>query len=203
MEKLPLRPKNQKKYNLSDNEMNSLVWYTLSGCKREEAFMLFVRPDLSISRQNLVKATNQFFAMFDVRDFLNEYNKTLSDFYSNKEKPRESKQSREDRVGNAVKKFTDKVMDAMDDADSIEISEMDTLAKLADRVGILGKNEEVEEKPRRYLPETCSWCSYRKFVEDEMSQGNLDDECSHCKTRRFAESKGWVFDATKNLINDD
>ena len=203
MEKLPLRPKNQKKYNLSDNEMNSLVWYTLSGCKREEAFMLFVRPDLSISRQNLVKATNQFFAMFDVRDFLNEYNKTLSDFYSNKEKPRESKQSREDRVGNAVKKFTDKVMDAMDDADSIEISEMDTLAKLADRVGILGKNEEVEEKPRRYLPETCSWCSYRKFVEDEMSQGNLDDECSHCQTRRFAESKGWVFDATKNIINDD
>lgn len=203
MEKLPLRPKNQKKYNLSDNEMNSLVWYTLSGCKREEAFMLFVRPDLSISRQNLVKATNQFFAMFDVRDFLNEYNKTLSDFYTNKEKPRESKQSREDRVGNAVKKFTDKVMDAMDDADSIEISEMDTLAKLADRVGILGKNEEVEEKPRRYLPETCSWCSYRKFVEDEMSQGNLDDECSHCKTRRFAESKGWVFDATKNIINDD
>ena len=203
MEKLPLRPKNQKKYNLSDNEMNSLVWYTLSGCKREEAFMLFVRPDLSISRQNLVKATNQFFAMFDVRDFLNEYNKTLSDFYSNKEKPRESKQSREDRVGNAVKKFTDKVMDAMDDADSIEISEMDTLAKLADRVGILGKNEEVEEKPRRYLPETCSWCSYRKFVEDEMSQGNLYDECSHCNTRRFAESKGWVFDATKNIINDD
>ena len=203
MEKLPLRRKNQKKYNLSDNEMNSLVWYTLSGCKREEAFMLFVRPDLSISRQNLVKATNQFFAMFDVRDFLNEYNKTLSDFYTNKEKPRESKQSREDRVGNAVKKFTDKVMDAMDDADSIEISEMDTLAKLADRVGILGKNEEVEEKPRRYLPETCSWCSYRKFVEDEMSQGNLDDECSHCKTRRFAESKGWVFDATKNIINDD
>lgn len=203
MEKLPLRPKNQKKYNLSDNEMNSLVWYTLSGCKREEAFMLFVRPDLSISRQNLVKATNQFFAMFDVRDFLNEYNKTLSDFYTNKEKPRESKQSREDRVGNAVKKFTDKVMDAMDDADSIEISEMDTLAKLADRVGILGKNEEVEEKPRRYLPETCSWCSYRKFVEDEMSQGNLDDECSHCQTRRFAESKGWVFDATKNIINDD
>lgn len=203
MEKLPLRPKNQKKYNLSDNEMNSLVWYTLSGCKREEAFMLFVRPDLSISRQNLVKATNQFFAMFDVRDFLNEYNKTLLDFYSNKENPRESKQSREDRVGNAVKKFTDKVMDAMDDADSIEISEMDTLAKLADRVGILGKNEEVEEKPRRYLPETCSWCSYRKFVEDEMSQGNLDDECSHCKTRRFAESKGWVFDATKNIINDD
>lgn len=203
MEKLPLRPKNTKKYNLSDNEMNSLVWYTLSGCKREEAFMLFVRPDLSISRQNLTKATNQFFAMFDVRDFLNEYNKTLLDFYSNKEKPRESKQSREDRVGNAVKKFTDKVMDAMDDADSIEISEMDTLAKLADRVGILGKNEEVEEKPRRYLPETCSWCSYRKFVEDEMSQGNLDDECSHCKTRRFAESKGWVFDATKNIINDD
>lgn len=203
MEKLPLRPKNQKKYNLSDNEMNSLVWYTLSGCKREEAFMLFVRPDLSISRQNLVKATNQFFAMFDVRDFLNEYNKTLSDFYTNKEKPRESKQSREDRVGNAVKKFTDKVMDAMDDADSIEISEMDTLAKLADRVGILGKNEEVEEKPRRYLPETCSWCSYRKFVEDEMSQGNLYDECIHCKTRRFAESKGWVFDATKNIINDD
>ena len=200
MEKLPLRPKNQKKYNLSDNEMNSLVWYTLSSCKREEAFMLFVRPDLSISRQNLVKATNQFFAMFDVRDFLNEYNKTLSDFYSNKEKPRESKQSREDRVGNAVKKFTDKVMDAMDDADSIEISEMDTLAKLADRVGILGKNEEVEEKPRRYLPETCSWCSYRKFVEDEMSQGNIDDECSHCKTRRFAESKGWVFDAKTNII---
>ena len=165
--------------------------------------MLFVRPDLSISRQNLVKATNQFFAMFDVRDFLNEYNKTLSDFYTNKEKPRESKQSREDRVGNAVKKFTDKVMDAMDDADSIEISEMDTLAKLADRVGILGKNEEVEEKPRRYLPETCSWCSYRKFVEDEMSQGNLYDECIHCKTRRIAESKGWVFDATKNIINDD
>lgn len=193
---IPLRPKGQR-FHLEEQEMNCLVWYVLSNCKKEEAYLIFVRPDLAVSRQNLKLATSQFFASTSARDFISAYKDTLEGA-CNSDAEGVGEQDREKRAGEAVQKFTDKIVDKMG-SDFETVDEMDAIAKLADRVGVLDGKEKVEEKPRRYLPQTCSACSYRLFVESNIEQGNIENECDRCRTRRFAEEHGWKYDATKNI----
>lgn len=45
--------------------------------------------------------------------------------------------------------------------------------------------DEVQEPPRRYIPETCSICRYRKFCEQEC-----EDECDLCKYKKYANEHG-------------
>lgn len=202
MDKIPMRPRKLKDYGLTEKEKDCVVWYVISGCMREDSYMCFVRPDLAISRPNLMKATNQFFAAPSVRDFMSDYMRTLEKFIEGNDYGHEDvEESREERLEKAVNKFTDKVMDAMT-GDIDDVTKMDTVAKLADRVGILGKNEEIEEKPRRYLPVTCSRCSYREFVENGIDSGDIYNECDSCRTRRYAEEHGWEYDSKTNIIND-
>lgn len=194
---IPLRPKDKRRYDLTDREKDCIVWYVLSGCKKEDAYLIFVRPDLSISRQNLKIATTQFFASADVRNFMSSYKYTL-DGTGDANSEDLTNEDREKRAGEAVQKFTDKIVERMS-GDFESVDEMDAVAKLADRVGVLDDKEKIEEKPRRYLPETCSACSYRAFVESNIEQGNIENECDRCRTRKFAEEHGWKYDATKNI----
>lgn len=194
---IPLRPKDRRRYDLTDREKDCIVWHVLSGCKKEDAYLIFVRPDLSISRQNLKIATTQFFASADVRNFMMSYKYTLNG--TGDANPDDiSNDDREKRAGEAVQKFTDKIVERMS-GDFESVDEMDAVAKLADRVGVLDDKEKIEEKPRRYLPETCSACSYRAFIERNIEQGNIENECDRCRTRKFAEEHGWKYDATKNI----
>lgn len=194
---IPMRPKGRRKFDLQECEKDCLVWYVLSNCKKEDAYLIFVRPDLAVSRQNLKLATSQFFASTSARDFLTAYKDTLEGA-DNSDSEGMGEQDREKRAGEAVQKFTDKIVDKMG-GDFETVDEMDAIAKLADRVGVLDDKEKVEEKPRRYLPQTCSACSYRLFVESNIEQGNIENECDRCRTRKFAEEHGWKFDATKNI----
>lgn len=194
---IPMRPKGRRKFDLQECEKDCLVWYVLSNCKKEDAYLIFVRPDLAVSRQNLKLATSQFFASTSARDFLTAYKDTLEGA-DNSDMEGAGEQDREKRAGEAVQKFTDKIVDKMG-GDFETVDEMDAIAKLADRVGVLDDKEKVEEKPRRYLPQTCSACSYRLFVESNIEQGNIENECNRCRTRKFAEEHGWKFDATKNI----
>lgn len=192
---IPMRPKGRH-YNLTDSEMDCLTWFVLSGCSRDYAYMTFVRPDLAINKRNLSTVSSQFFGSVDVRNYIEAYRslirgdvETIDDDLCLDADSRKTK---------AVSKFTDKVVDKMlGKIDSIE--EMDAIAKLADRVGVLEEKEDVEEKPRRYLPVTCSQCMYRSFVESHIEKGNIDNECNHCLTRKYAEEHGWHYDAKKNI----
>lgn len=193
---IPLRP-SRKRYSLTEKEMNCLTWYVLSGCKRDEAYQIFVRPDLAISKKNLATATNQFFSAMEVREYISAYRALLDGSVSSTDgEPTE--EDKEKRKARAVESFTDKVIERMEGSIS-SVDEMDAVAKMADRVGMFEDKENEQEKPRRYLPETCSACSYRAFVESNIKQGNIENECVRCRTRKFAEEHGWRFDATKNL----
>lgn len=191
---IPLRPKGRR-YKLTANEQDCLTWYVLSGCKREDAYMIFVRPDLAVSKPNLRTVSSQFFSAMEVREYLEAYRATLDGSISDEVKD----ETPEKRTQTAVQKFTDKVVDKMmGDLESVD--EMDAVAKLADRVGVLEDKDKTEEAPRRYLPVRCkSECQYRLFVEKGIENGEIENECDHCKTRKFAEANGWKYDATNNL----
>lgn len=195
---IPLRPKGRR-FNLTAAEMDCIVWKVISGCKSEDAYRIFVRPDLTNSPKALKEYAKQFFGSIEVRDFMTMYREQLDNFGKEAEV---SDEERESRAGKAVKRFTDKVIDKMS-GDIEGVDEMDAIAKLADRVGVLAEKEDVIEKPRRFLPTTCSQCVYRSFVESHVETGEIENCCLRCKALKIAEKEGFRYDPKTLLYNEE
>lgn len=163
---IPMRPKDAK-FNLTVEEMDGLTYYALSGCNREVAFLKFIRPDFIGSKANAAvkAAVSQFFANKDVKDYLEAYKKTIEDIlHPEPVKEVKSTASVEERMAKAKTKL---VEFAMSLADNIETADdPEAVLKIADKIGLLDQDEQVEELPRRYLPVSCQGCEYRKFIEE-------------------------------------
>lgn len=191
---IPLRPKGRR-YKLTANEQDCLTWYVISGCKREDAYRIFVRPDLTVSKINLRTMTSQFFSAMEVREYIEAYRSTLDGSTTDSEQ----EGNPEKRAAAAVQKFTDKVVDKMmGDLDTVD--EMDAVAKLADRVGVLDDKDKTDMEPVRVLPVRCkSECRYRAFVETQVTEGRIFDECNYCRAKAYAEERGFIYDPCKLL----
>lgn len=181
---IPMRPKGLK-FNLLQEEMDGLTYYILSGCPREVAFLKFVRPDFVGSKaQAAIKAAvTQFFAVKEVKDYIEAYKATIDELLNPKPGPRTPSGNIEERKAKAKTKLVEFAMDLANNIDKAEDPEF--VLKVADKAGLLDMGEEVEEVPRRYLPEICSRCRYRQFCED-----NTVDMCQYCKYRQYGEENG-------------
>jgi len=161
-----MRPK-QGKFELKQEEMLGLNWYVLSGCTREDAFLKFVRPDfLGSKAQAAIKAAvQQFFATKEVQDYLDAYKKTINDLINpTQQKVDKSTGTLEERMARSKEKLVEFAMQLADNIEQAEDPE--SVLKIADKIGLLDQEEQVEEQPRRYLPVSCGECAYRKFVEE-------------------------------------
>lgn len=172
---IPIRPKG--KFDLKPEEMDCLSWFVLSGCPRDEAFLRFIRPDYLGNRSSAAvkEAVKQFFAMAQVREYMDAYKEVLRVASKPKEKPAGSLEEKKAKAKTKLVEFAMELADNIDQADDPEF-----VLKVADKAGLLDQDEEVLEQPRRYLPVTCSACNYRKFVEenceiveDETSQNDI------------------------------
>lgn len=176
---IPQRPKSGK-YDLKPEEMDGLSYYVLSGCSRETAFLKFMRPDFIGSKApTVVKNTvAQFFAMKDVKSYLEAYKQTIEELLNPKQAKAEPVGNIEERKARAKTKLVEFAMSLADHIEDAEDPE--TVLKLADKVGLLDQEEQAEELPRRYLPVSCGDCAYRKFVEEncEVVDGgtNIEEE---------------------------
>lgn len=162
---IPQRPKTGK-FDLKPEEMDGLSYYVLSGCSREAAFLKFMRPDfLGSKAPSVVKNTvAQFFAMKDVKNYLEAYKQTIEELLNPKQARPEQLGNIEERKARAKTKLVEFAMSLADHIEDAEDPE--TVLKLADKVGLLDQEEQAEEQPRRYLPVSCTDCAYRKFVEE-------------------------------------
>lgn len=167
---IPMRPKGVSIYLLNE-EMDGLTYYVLSGCSRETAFLKFIRPDFIGSKATpaIKAAVSQFFGSKEAKDYIEAYKKTIQDLLEEKDKPKPDKGgSMEERKARAKTKL---VEFAMELANNIEAADdKEAVLKIADKVGLLDQNEQVEEQPRRYIPVTCGECVYRKFVEENCEE---------------------------------
>lgn len=166
-----MRPKTGS-FNLTQDEMTGLSWYVLSGCPREEAFLKFVRPDFigSKSKPTIKAAVTQFFATKDVKDYIEAYRDTIEKELTPPQ-PKVKAASYDNLENRKAAARTKLVEFAMNLADNIEQAEdPEFVMKIADKCQLFDGVERMEEKPRRYLPVTCSMCEYRKFVEDNCER---------------------------------
>lgn len=181
--------------SLLQTEQTALTWLVLSGCTRKDAFITFCRPDMlnSKAKAAIDDYIKQFYARKEVREYIEAYQRTLDEFLHPAPAKEKSAGSLEERKAKAKTKL---VEFAMSLANSIEqADDPEFVLKMADKAGLLDGDEEVEEQPRRYLPETCSHCSYRMFCEQ-----NTEDMCPYCKYYQYGEENGIHFDK-ENILD--
>lgn len=192
---IPIRPKDFVS-NLTQNEQTCLTWYVLSGCNKKDAYLTFVRPDMFDSRAKAAvdDYIKQFYARKEVLDYMDAYQSTLNSFLHPKPTKRASSGSMEERKANAKTKLVEFAMNLADNIESADDPE--TVLKLADKVGLLDQEEQVEETPRRYLPVACvRECAYRMFCEQ-----NTEDMCKYCKYKEYGEYAGLHYDK-EHMLN--
>lgn len=169
MNKIPIRP-NEVISGLNQAEMNALTWSVLSGCKPEEAFVAFCRPDLIANKPLLSKIVPQFFSSAHAITYVAKYKEALKNLFEPEQKEEKvlTEEEKKQRKLNAVQKVIDWVVKNVDNIDAIENPE--ELIKVMNRLGMFGEDEVQEERPRRYLPESCNECRYKKFIEENCDE---------------------------------
>lgn len=182
--KIPLKPSNWKDFSIGKREKDCLVYVGLTGCKNSEAFGLFypeytqVTPkgDFALSEEGQRRCV-QFFGKDDHKRFLTCYKSTLKAFlggsYALED---ESTEITEERKGNAIKSLLNKAIKLVETGADIDPDTLKDITDIFKKLGVLKEEEAQEETPRRYLPELCSRCRYKQFIDEQVKLGNIVEQ---------------------------
>ena len=199
---IPNRPiPDESKIPAADKDMLS---YSIAfAIPNQKAFALW-HPEFLDSSGKLNKtgraACTQFFNYAKNREYADAYKRTLAEFLERKDNGtldneiEINESTKKARVQDMLGRLIKMAKANPDDPDLVKLE-----GEIYKKIGWFDESAEVQEAPRRYLPERCSACSYRSFVESNVEGGKIVNECDFCRTRRFAEENGWHYDATKNL----
>lgn len=158
-----------------------------------DAFKL-AHPEVVGTKNVLKSRCDEFFASSDVVNFMREY-RTMLDKVDKTEQvePKENDDDLSARMQHTKRNI---FLRGEELANSIGATkeELELAIKLLEKSGVFDTDEEVMEQPRRYLPETCSGCSYKAFCEQEC-----EDLCVYCKFKAYANEQGVDFPKEKQL----
>lgn len=169
-----------------------------------EAFLLFnpqfLTADGKLNNEGK-RRCRDFFSYSKNREYKEAYTELLKGIVGGQrqEARRQSNEIDDSRKDNALKSLLNQAMSLVERGENLDPDTLKVIAEIYKKIGILKEEVEVQEAPRRYLPERCSACAYRSFVESNVEEGKIINECDFCRTRKFAEENGWHFDPTKNL----
>lgn len=106
------------------------------------------------------------------REYREAYEKCVEEFINGgKQKTSDgSRKLTEEEKTELKGEFSDKVYRALGEAEGLE--QLKDAADLGKTTKIF-KEEDNEEKPRRYLPRSCKECSYKRFVDEQVALGNI------------------------------
>lgn len=215
MIEIPKRPDNDNKYSqLLEIEKDMIVEAVLFRLDNNAAFLRF-NPQYAASKgqpdskgyskfylnQAGVKRSKQFWGYAKVREFRDDYERTLSEFFGGKKERAAVDLGADISEADKAKALRSMFRYVIDN--SIEIDSLDdptTLLKIADKIRFFDQLEQKQEAPRRYLPETCSQCRMKEFVETAVANGDVEDLCKRCRALKIAEEHGFRFNNGKDLL---
>lgn len=196
------RPANNDDFKQSKVEKDILVFPLLYACSNATAYALF-HPELCDRNGKLNKAGQRecrmFFSHPNNIAYMDAMRAHLEALTKGTVKTLSADAINDSRKDNALKSLLNQAMSLVEKGEDLDAESLKTISEIFKKVGLLKDGVEEQEAPRRYLPERCSACSYRSFVEGNVEAGKIINECDFCRTRRFAEENGWHFDPTKNL----
>lgn len=199
---IPSRPADdESRIPAADKDM--IAYAVAFGVPNPKAFALW-HPEFLDGSGKLNKtgraACTQFFSYAKNREYADAYRRTLAEFLERKNSDVSiGAELSEDRIDNAYKNLLRLAIEDLERGGGVDNDTYKLYMELFKKLGRFKDDAEEQEAPRRYLPERCSSCAYRSFVESHVESGGIVNECDFCRTRRFAEENGWRFDATRNL----
>lgn len=176
--RLSTRTGTNTRYNLTEAERYALCCYCIFDTTKLDVFKL-AHPEIVGTKNVLKSQCEQFFASSDATNFLREYKEYLEEleYESDKSKSKAStSEDREERKRKALEMLADDLIDQIFAlrAGGEEV-DRETIMKMVDRIGWLGDEEVKQEQPRRYLPETCSQCRYKKWIEENCEESHENE----------------------------
>ena len=175
----------------------------LMGLSNQDAFKLY-HPEYLTADGRLndagKKANTMFWNYGKTKDYREAYESELAEFLGRKSK-NTSVDLGED-VSDADKAKALRAMYRYVIDNSIKIDDLDDptiLLKIADKMRFFDQLEDKQESPRRYLPERCSACLYKSFVESHVESGEIENACLRCKALFYAKNNGFRYDPTNIL----
>lgn len=174
MKRLPTRPDSKTQYRLTDAERYALCCYCVFECSKLDVFM-FAHPEVVGTKALVRNQCEQFFASSDVANFLREYREMLDNSDEQKATTPDNKEDDDVDLSERMQRIKRKIFLRGEQlAKDLNASkeELDLAIKLLDKSGVFDTDEEVIEQPRRYLPETCSNCRYKIWIEENCDIEN-------------------------------
>lgn len=173
--RLPINPNTSTRYSFSDKEKLALCCYCMFECSKPMAFAL-AHPELSGTPNIMKRKTDEFFMSSETVGFITEYNAFLESLnHSTVEMVEEEKPARVKLTAEEREKMRLEALEVFEDdlvklilalRDGGEDIDRETILKMVDRIGWLKEEEDRQEEPRRYLPESCSHCRYKIWIEE-------------------------------------
>ncbi len=205
----PLRAKNEADFpTLKAVDKKIIAAAVLLQLDNQSAFALY-HPEYIDGTGRLNAAGKQASKMFwgygRVKDYREAYEATVNEFLSgrktsNRIADAESGGNSDKRKDRAIRKLVSDCLDAIEGNVALDPETLKDFVTMAKALGVLKDEEEQQIKPLRYLPERCSSCRARIFVESAVANGDVLDMCQYCKARKIAEENGYRFNDGKDLL---
>lgn len=177
---VPLRPREwDRSINREDKyTADVLTYYVLHRVTKYEALVLYY-PEFQ-SGEGVSKAgrevADQMFKYAKCREYIDAYRETLEGYLAEAGGQSTAADIDEGRKDRALKILLDQAMQVVESGAQLDPDTLKTIAELFKRLGLLKEEVEEQEKPRRYLPERCGDCEYKKFIDEQVRLGNIKEE---------------------------
>ena len=211
MIEIPLKAKNDEEFTtLKKGEKEIIVYAVLCNVDNQTAFLRYNPHYAMVIGKNTPKFTlndegkrqcKNFWSYPKVRAYRESYENTLAEFLGRKSAPKseiigEIDESRKDK---ALKSLLNQAMSLVEGSGDLDAETLKIAAEIFKKVGLLKDEVEQQEAPRRYLPQRCSQCDYRSFVESYVETGEIENACLRCKALKVAQEQGFRYNPT-NLL---
>lgn len=190
------RPPNNDEFKQSKLEKDVLSFVCLYSYSNATAYALF-NPHLCDRDGKLNKAgqreCRQFFSHPNNIAYMDALKAHLS-AVTKGGKVIKSDSIDDTRKDNALKSLLNQAMSLVEKGEDLDAESLKTISEIFKKVGLLKDDVEVQEAPRRYLPERCGSCLYRSFVESHVESGEIENACLRCKALKLAQENGFKYD---------
>ena len=177
---IPLRPKGYSNKTVKECDADVLTYSVLFRVSNAEAYVRF-HPGLADARgrpnRACQKEARQFFEYAKHREYIDAYAATLAE-YAKEGTAKAGGQTLEisdKRKDEALRSLFDKAMTIVEGEETLDPDTLKVATEIFRKIGLLKDDVEVQEKPRRYLPERCGDCEYKKFIDEQVRLGNIEE----------------------------
>lgn len=179
---IPLRAKNEKEFSqLKKIDKEIVAYAVLFGADNQTAFMRF-HPEYCLPQGGMNQAgkteAKHFWSYGKTREYREAYEATVAEFLGRKGAAKASVQGNgevdDSRKEKALKALLNQAMGLVEGGLDLDADTLKVVTDIFNKLGFIKNDEERVEACRRYLPERCSSCSYKQFIDAHVESGDIE-----------------------------